>query len=202
MASHAEKVLAVELLGFVAIQTGDAFYTSKAAGTTGQMGGPTLPAPSQYFAGLIVFVMLAGLAATGQKAGRFAAAFGGLVLLYMAVKPNNSGGPSPVVGFLRWLASMYQHPPTTVTASASSGGGAGSSPGGGPSGGGTTAQTGGFTATTIPGTNVANPVAKPSQSQIVAGAKAIQANYAKNGVQITLAEAEQIWLYENAQSGT
>jgi hypothetical protein len=126
MATHGEKVLALELLGFVAIQTGDALYTSGQSGQKGQLGGPTLPNPSQYFAGLIVFTMLAAVAAFSERWGRFAGAFGGLALLALALRPNNSGGTPPVVGFLKWLAQMYQSPPATLATP----GGTGSVPAG------------------------------------------------------------------------
>jgi hypothetical protein len=114
MATRGEKVLAMELLGFVLIQTGNAFYRAGATGQKGALGGPLLPQPSQYFAGLIVFTTLAAAAAVSERLGRLAAAFGGLALLALALRPNNAGGTPPVVGFLRWLATMYQHPPATL----------------------------------------------------------------------------------------
>lgn len=122
MASHGEKVLAIEWLAIMAIQTGDAIY-EKSAGKT--QGAGFLPQPQRYFATMIVFFFLAAASAFSDRFGRTAAAFGGLAAIAIGLAVPKGASSSPLVGFTKWLASMAASPPQTVSAGTPTQGGIG-----------------------------------------------------------------------------
>lgn len=115
MASAAERTLAMEWLGVLVVETGDALYHSSKKKFT-------LPSPQRYFATMVAYLILAGVALFGEKAGRVAAALGGLVALTILLAPATIGKPvnattNPVllVSFFKWLTEMFENPPTTIS---------------------------------------------------------------------------------------
>ena len=104
--THGEKLLAAEWLGVVALLTGDALGQSSGGSKI------TLPQPSRYFASMVVYLMLAALAAAGEKTARLAGALGGVALLTIALapsditKPPGPGNRPLVIRFLAWLSAV------------------------------------------------------------------------------------------------
>ena len=94
-----ERVLAAEMVTVMAIETADALY-----GTSG--GQFSLPSPSQYFATMIVYGMLAAVAMFGEKPGRLAGAFGGVAALAILLAPGKNGKPPVVIGALDYFNSI------------------------------------------------------------------------------------------------
>jgi len=74
------------------LQAGDAIASGGQANADGTTS-PKLPSPSRFFATMIAFLFLAGLAAFGQGAAKFASRFGGLVVLVLALAPPNAQQP-------------------------------------------------------------------------------------------------------------
>lgn len=113
MASQYERLLAVEWIAVFAIETGDALYSSKEKKFS-------LPQPQRYFATMIAYLMLAGLALFGEGAAKVAAALGGVAALTIVLapatpaKPVSKTNPSIIVNFFGWLAAMYTTPPKTI----------------------------------------------------------------------------------------
>jgi hypothetical protein len=101
--SAGERLLAAEWVLVTVVQTGDALA---------EQSGPTLPNPGRYFATMIAFLFLAGLALFGPNASKFAGRFGALVTLVVflapsdATKPPGPGNRPLILRFLRWLAAF------------------------------------------------------------------------------------------------
>jgi hypothetical protein len=102
MPSAHERTLAAEWIVVVLVQTGDAL----AGGPQGPLGGPKLPNPARYFAAMIAYLMLAGLALFGDKAGKLAASLGGVAALAILIAPSTPGGKPLIMRFLSYLNSM------------------------------------------------------------------------------------------------
>lgn len=83
--SRYERLLAAETLVVMGAQTVDAL-----SGSGGQ--GFALPDPSRYFAALIVYISLAGVAMFGDKVGKVAAGLGGVAALAMLLAPTKRTG--------------------------------------------------------------------------------------------------------------
>lgn len=102
--SPQERVLAAELMVVVGVQTADALsgaYTGKFS----------LPAPNRYFAAIVVYLMLAGMAMFGPRPARLAVSFGGLSALVIMLAPSaasvKAGKPQSVlVSALSYLNQM------------------------------------------------------------------------------------------------
>lgn len=114
MASAHERALAAEWLAVMIIETGDALAKH------GKQGKRFLPQPSRYFATMVAYLLLAGVALFGDKAARVASALGALVALTIVMAPptiRKKVGPTnePLfVSFFGYLASMFTNPPVTV----------------------------------------------------------------------------------------
>lgn len=106
--SQHERVLAAEWLVLMGVETMDALANSSG-------GKFKLPSPSRYFAAMVVFLMLAGVAMFGTKAGRLASAFGGVATLAIVAAPGAKGKTSPVLGALKYIDGLLKSPPTTLT---------------------------------------------------------------------------------------
>jgi hypothetical protein len=94
-----ERILAAEMVAVMGIETADALYSS-----TG--GSFALPSPSQYFATMVVYAMLAGVAMFGEKPGRLAGAFGGVAALAILLAPRKGGKPPFIIGALDYFNSL------------------------------------------------------------------------------------------------
>lgn len=94
MPAAGEKLLAAELMVVLGVETMDAL----SGANTGTF---SLPNPSQYFATLVVFLVLSGVAAFGEKPARLASAFGGLAALTILMAPTKAskaaGHPEPLI---------------------------------------------------------------------------------------------------------
>lgn len=130
MASNYEKVLAAEWLVVMGVETADAFGNSRGDRLV-------LPSPSRYFATMVVFLALAGVAMFGESPAKLAAAFGGvagLTILLTPVggaslapgaknaplKPGAKVGQAPVIGALKYISGLMSSgsrgaPHTTAT---------------------------------------------------------------------------------------
>jgi len=100
--SQGERALGIELVIVLLVQIGDAIIT----GEQGSLGGPKLPRPSRFFATMIAFLFLSGLAAFGQGAAKFAARFGALVTLVILLAPadpTQKAGPGNRPLIMRFL---------------------------------------------------------------------------------------------------
>jgi len=101
------------------MQIGDAISnagvktTTNADGTSStQTTTPKLPSPSRFFAAMIVYLMLAGLAAFGPAMAKLAGRLGGLVALVIVLAPPDSSQPisstnQPLV--MRFLALLVSY---------------------------------------------------------------------------------------------
>lgn len=115
MASTHERALAAEWLIVMIVETGDAFAKH------GKEGKRFLPQPSRYFATMVGYLILAGVALFGEKAARVASALGALVALTIVMAPptiRKKVGPTNeplLVSFLGYLSAMMARPhkPTT-----------------------------------------------------------------------------------------
>jgi hypothetical protein len=93
------------------MQAGDAIASGGQVDQTTGVTSPKLPSPSRFFASIIVFLFLAGLAAFGEGAAKFASRFGALVALVIVLAPPNpsqpigSGNRPLVIRFLNLLNS-------------------------------------------------------------------------------------------------
>lgn len=96
--SQWERILAAEWLVVFSTETFDAL---SGAGN----GKFSLPDPSRYFATMVVFLMLSAAAMFGDKAGKLAAAMGGVAGLTILMAPGKNG-KSPVVGALAYFDKM------------------------------------------------------------------------------------------------
>jgi len=104
--SRYEKILGAEWLVVFFVETADALVgvgTPKwsgetKSGVTSPDGSPgfKLPDPAQYFAMMLVYLMLAAVAMFGDKAGKLAAAFGGVAALAIAISPSKVTG-KPII---------------------------------------------------------------------------------------------------------
>jgi hypothetical protein len=99
MASPYEKVLGAELVGVIGVQTLDAF----SGANTGKF---SFPDPSRYFATVIVFAMLSGMAMFGESWGKLASRFGGVALLGMVAIPSKVSGRAPIMGALAYFDQL------------------------------------------------------------------------------------------------
>ena len=114
MATTHEKALAAEWLAVMVIETGDAFARH------GKKGQRFLPQPQRYFATMVAYLLLAGVALFGPRAGKVASALGALVALTILMAPptiKKAVGPTNeplIVSFLGYLAKMFTNPPITV----------------------------------------------------------------------------------------
>lgn len=114
MASAAERQLALEWLGVLVVETGDALYHSSKKRFA-------LPQPKRYFATMVAYLILAGVALFGERAGRVAAALGGLVALTILLapatvrQPVSATNPVLLVSFFKWLTEMFENPPKTIS---------------------------------------------------------------------------------------
>lgn len=109
--SQHERVLAAEWLVLMGVETMDALANSSG-------GKFKLPSPSRYFAAMVVFLMLAGVAMFGTKAGRLASAFGGVATLAIVAAPGAKGKTSPVLGALKYIDGLLKSPPSNLTPAA------------------------------------------------------------------------------------
>lgn len=70
---------------------------------------------------MVVYLILAGMAAFGDRLGRVASALGGLVALTIVLAPphpTKKVGPTNeplIVSFFGWLAEMMTNPPRTIS---------------------------------------------------------------------------------------
>jgi hypothetical protein len=102
--SPQERVLAAELLVVMGVETADALsgaYT----------GSFSLPSPSRYFATVVVYLMLAGMAMFGEKPARLATSFGGVAALAILIAPTKASvaankPQAVVVSALNYFAQM------------------------------------------------------------------------------------------------
>ena len=123
MAATHEKALAAEWLAVLLVETGDAFA---AHGEKGHKG--FLPQPSRYFATMVAYLLLAGAALFGEKAGKVASALGALVALTILMapptvkKPVSKTNQPLIISFFGYLASMFTNPPTTLKETYNAGG--------------------------------------------------------------------------------
>lgn len=114
MATSHERALAAEWLIVMVMETGDALAKH------GKQGKRFLPQPSRYFATMVAYLMLAGVALFGEKAGKVAAALGALVALTIVMAPptiRRKVGPTNeplLVSFLGYLSKMMATPPGTI----------------------------------------------------------------------------------------
>lgn len=108
--SHYEKILAAEWLAIMGIETADALGNSSS-------GKLTLPSPSRYFATMLVFFALAAAAMFGDKAGKLAAAFGGVAMIGMSLAPSKPGGTPVVLSAINYFTEMINNPPSSSIAS-------------------------------------------------------------------------------------
>jgi hypothetical protein len=95
MPSGHERVIAAELVTVMGVETLDALVASGGKSTF------SLPDPSVYFATLVVYLMLSGLALFGDRYGKLAAAFGGVaaagILMTPTARSKQEGKPKPLV---------------------------------------------------------------------------------------------------------
>ena len=91
--SRGERILAAELIG------------SQVIITAHSVSDGVVPSPRRYFAGLVVYGGLSGVALLSDQAAEFAAAFGGLVLLATLLS---------FPGFFEWLAGAAGGPTPTI----------------------------------------------------------------------------------------
>lgn len=103
--SHYERVLGAEWVAMMTIQTADAL--------AGSGSGFALPNPARYFATMIVFLSLAGVAMFGEKPGRLAAAFGGVALLAFSLAPTKKGGKPVILRAIDYFTALLNAPPNT-----------------------------------------------------------------------------------------
>lgn len=96
--SHWERILAAEWLVVFGTETLDALSGADS-------GKFALPDPSRYFATMVVFLMLAAGAMFGDKAGKLAAAMGGVAGLAILMAPGKNG-KSPVLGALAYFDKL------------------------------------------------------------------------------------------------
>ena len=114
MASRYEKALGAEWLVALVIETADALVgvgTPKWSGGTKPAANPTgsgfkLPNPSQYFATMIVFLMLAAASMFGEKPGKLAAAFGGVTVLGIAMVPSKVTGKPVILSLTAYVGQL------------------------------------------------------------------------------------------------
>lgn len=110
MAVHpGERVLAAEWIVVVLVQTGDAL----ASPNRGSLGGPKLPNPSRYFASMIAYLFLAGLALFGRGPAKIAGAIGGVAALAILLAPSTKGGKPLIVSFLSYLNAIMVSGPVS-----------------------------------------------------------------------------------------
>ena len=94
-----ERLQAAEMLTVMGAETLD----SLSGASTGSF---TLPDPSRYFATVVVFIMLSGVAMFGDKAGKLAAQFGGVAAIGILMTPSKATGRAPVAGMLAYFSQV------------------------------------------------------------------------------------------------
>jgi hypothetical protein len=115
--SH-ERILAAEMLVVMGVETADALSGASS-------GSFTLPDPSRYFATLIAYGVLAGVAMFGEKAGKLASALGGVAALAILMAPAKSTGKPLVLSVITYFDQIItggtQGPPGSSGAGATIG---------------------------------------------------------------------------------
>jgi hypothetical protein len=111
MASGYERILGAEVIVVMGVETADALFASSGKDKF------KLPDPSVYFATLVAYMVLAGVAMFGEKAGRLAASLGGVVGLAILLTPTaaskQAGKPQPLaISLLDYFNSLIASGPS------------------------------------------------------------------------------------------
>lgn len=116
--SSGERLIGVEWVLITMLQAGDAIASGGQKNAEG-VTSPKLPSPSRFFAAMIAYLMLAGVALFGPNAAKVASRLGALAALAMMLappdlsKPIGQGNRPLIMRFLNLLNSYLIAGPIT-----------------------------------------------------------------------------------------